>query len=181
MIRQERERVRVMREQMEARRLREIEEVMTQAAIKIQRVFRRKLEGKTMIMHFKDVMKKLMEAEKAKARLGEMLTHMQDETLRYWHSYIAKHVDKVVKIQAFYRGRIVRKEFGNILRRKKLLTKIMKTLVDRNQDKMAIACKAFRSLLYDSNGKKIVLKPKKSTGKNKYGTKKPDDKRGSNN
>jgi hypothetical protein len=49
-----------------------------------------------MIMHIKDVMKRLVEAEKAKARLGEMLNNMQDETERYWHKYIAKNVDKVV-------------------------------------------------------------------------------------
>jgi len=97
-IEQERERVRRMREQMEARKVREIEARMEGAATRIQRAYRRKKEGKSMIMHIKDVMKKLIEAEKAKARLGEMLTNMQDETLRYWHSYLSKNVDKIVKL-----------------------------------------------------------------------------------
>jgi len=87
------------------------------AATKIQRAFRRKLAGQSMILHLKDVMKKLVEAEKAKARLGEVLVHMQDETERYWHSYIAKNVEKVVKVQAWVRGWRVRKMFGKIIRR----------------------------------------------------------------
>ena len=97
-IEQERERVRRMREQMEARKVREIEARMEGAATRIQRAYRRKKDGKSMIMHIKDVMKKLIEAEKEKARLGEMLTNMQDETLRYWHSYLSKNVDKIVKL-----------------------------------------------------------------------------------
>jgi len=97
-IEQERERVRGMREQMEARKVREIEARMEGAATRIQRAYRRKKDGKSMIMHIKDVMKKLLEAERAKARLGEMLTNMQDETLRYWHSYLSKNVDKIVKL-----------------------------------------------------------------------------------
>jgi hypothetical protein len=97
-IEQERERVRRMRDQMEARKVREIEARMEGAATRIQRAYRRKKDGKSMIMHIKDVMKKLIEAEKAKARLGEMLTDMQDETLRYWHSYLSKNVDKIVKL-----------------------------------------------------------------------------------
>jgi hypothetical protein len=74
-----------MREQMETRRRQEVDERMQKAAVKIQRAYRRKKEGKSMILHIKDVMKKLMEAEKAKARLGEVLNNMQDETERYWH------------------------------------------------------------------------------------------------
>jgi len=70
---------------METRRRQEVDERMQKAAVKIQRAYRRKKEGKSMILHIKDVMKKLMEAEKAKARLGEVLNNMQDETERYWH------------------------------------------------------------------------------------------------
>ncbi len=70
---------------MEMRRRQEVDERMQKAAVKIQRAYRRKKEGKSMILHIKDVMKKLMEAEKAKARLGEVLNNMQDETERYWH------------------------------------------------------------------------------------------------
>lgn len=57
---------------------------MHRAATKIQQAYRRKKDGRTMILHIKDVMKKLLEAEKAKARLGEVLHNMQDETERYW-------------------------------------------------------------------------------------------------
>jgi hypothetical protein len=46
-----------------------------------------------MIMHIKDVMKKLVEQEKARAKLDMMISHMQDETQRYWHSYISKKVE----------------------------------------------------------------------------------------
>lgn len=80
-----------MKRQMEENRAREIEEMMAQAAVKIQRAFRRKKEGRTMILHIKDVMKKLMEAEKAKARLTDMISNMQDETMRYFHSYLIKN------------------------------------------------------------------------------------------
>ena len=135
-----------------------------------------------MIMHMKDVMKKLMEAEKAKARLGEMLTNMQDETLRYWRSYLSKNVDKIVKLQAYFRGRIVQKHFGKLLRRGKILTKIVKRLVEFNHTRMAAGLGTFRSLVYDKDGKKINVKNKKGAGsKNKNGSKKPDEKRTSNN
>lgn len=46
-----------------------------------------------MIMHIKDVMKKLVEQEKAKAKLGIMISHMQDETYKYWQSYLSKNLD----------------------------------------------------------------------------------------
>ena len=80
-----------MKKQMEENRAREIDEMMAQAAIKIQRAYRRKKEGRTMILHIKDVMKKLIEAEKAKARLSDMISNMQDETMRYFHSYLIKN------------------------------------------------------------------------------------------
>lgn len=80
-----------MKRQMEENRAREIDEMMAQAAIKIQRAYRRKKEGRTMILHIKDVMKKLIEAEKAKARLSDMISNMQDETMRYFHSYLIKN------------------------------------------------------------------------------------------
>ncbi len=80
-----------MKKQMEDNRTREIDEIMEKAAIKIQRAYRRKKEGRTMILHIKDVMKKLMEAEKAKARLSDMITNMQDETMKYFHSYLVKN------------------------------------------------------------------------------------------
>jgi hypothetical protein len=155
---------------------------MNAAATKIQRAFRRKLEGRTMIMHIKDVMKRLVEAEKAKARLGEMLVNMHDETERCWHKYIAKNVEKVVKIQAYVRGRRIRKHFGKIIRRGQVLTKIVKKLVEENHLRMGKGFLAFRSLVYDKDGKKINIKAKKGAGgKNKHGYKKPEDKRTSNN
>jgi len=86
-----------------------------------------------------------------------------------------------VKIQAFYRGRIIRKHFGKILRRGQVLTKIVKRLVDHNHVRMGDGFRAFRSLVYDKDGKKINLKSKKGTGnKNKYGHKRPEDKKPSN-
>lgn len=41
--------------------------------------------------HIKDVMKKLMEAEKAKMRLIDMITNMQEETLKFYHGYLEKN------------------------------------------------------------------------------------------
>jgi hypothetical protein len=47
---------------------------------------------------------------------------------------------------------------------------------------MAAGFGAFRSLVYDKDGKKINVKNKKGAGsKNKHGSKKPDEKRTSNN
>jgi hypothetical protein len=59
------------------------------------------------------------------------------------------------------------------------MTKIVKRLVDRNQEKMGSGFSGFRGLLYDKDGKKINVK-KKGTGGKKNGTKKPEDKRTSN-
>ena len=44
-------------------------------------------------MNFKDVMKKLMEAEKAKERLNEILDNMQVETVKYFHGFLNKNID----------------------------------------------------------------------------------------
>lgn len=66
---------------------------MDEAATKIQRMFRRRKEGKGMILHLKDLMKRLVEAEKAKVRLNDMLSCMQDETTKYWFSYLNKNID----------------------------------------------------------------------------------------
>jgi hypothetical protein len=63
------------------------------AATKIQRAYRRKKEGKSMIMNIQDVMKKLVEAEKAKGRLGDILESMREETLKYYHNFLLKHED----------------------------------------------------------------------------------------
>ena len=82
-----------MKDAMEKKRWLDLDARMNEAATKIQRAFRRKKEGKSMIMHIKDVMKKLMEAEKAKSKLVDMLSVMQDETMRFWHSYLAKNVE----------------------------------------------------------------------------------------
>ena len=135
-----------------------------------------------MIMHLKDVMKRLVEAEKAKARLGEVLGKMQDETERYWHGYISKNVEKVVKVQAWVRGWRDRKLFGKVIRRGQVLTKKVKKLIEVNHEKMGKGFAAFRSLVYDKDGKKINIKAKKGAGsKSKHGYKKPEDKRTSNN
>ncbi len=66
---------------------------MNAAATKIQRAYRRKKEGKSMIMNIQDVMKKLVEAEKAKGRLGDILESMREETLKYYHNFLLKHED----------------------------------------------------------------------------------------
>ena len=66
---------------------------MNAAATKIQRAYRRKKEGKSMIMNIQNVMKKLVEAEKAKGRLGDILESMREETLKYYHNFLLKHED----------------------------------------------------------------------------------------
>jgi hypothetical protein len=78
---------------MEDKKRREIDNKMEEAATKIQRMFRRRKEGKGMILHLKDLMKRLVEAEKAKMRLNDMLSCMQDETTKYWFSYLNKNID----------------------------------------------------------------------------------------
>jgi hypothetical protein len=78
---------------MEEKKRREIDNKMEEAATKIQRMFRRRKEGKGMIMHLKDLMKRLVEAEKAKMRLNDTLSCMQDETTKYWFSYLNKNID----------------------------------------------------------------------------------------
>jgi hypothetical protein len=78
---------------MEENKRKEIDDRMENAATKIQRAFRRKREGKSMIVHIKDLMKRLMEAEKAKVKLFDTLSSMQDETTKYWFSYLNKNID----------------------------------------------------------------------------------------
>lgn len=78
---------------MEEKKRREIDNRMEEAAMKIQRMFRRRKEGRGMIMHLKDLMKRLVEAERAKMRLNDMLSCMQDETMKYWFSYLNKNID----------------------------------------------------------------------------------------
>jgi|LauGreDrversion4_2_1035121.scaffolds.fasta_scaffold615878_2 hypothetical protein len=78
---------------MEEKKRLEIDNKMEEAATKIQRMFRRRKEGKGMILHLKDLMKRLVEAEKAKMRLNDMLSCMQDETTKYWFSYLNKNID----------------------------------------------------------------------------------------
>jgi|LauGreDrversion4_2_1035121.scaffolds.fasta_scaffold1098373_1 hypothetical protein len=73
---------------------------MDEAARKIQGAFRRKRDGKTSLLNFKDVMKKLMEAEKAKERLNEILDNMQVETVKYFHGFLNKNID--VRILLFW-------------------------------------------------------------------------------
>lgn len=46
-----------------------------------------------MMLHIKDVMKRLIEAERAKVRLTDILQNMQDETTKYWYNYIIKNMD----------------------------------------------------------------------------------------
>jgi beta-glucosidase-like glycosyl hydrolase len=92
-IKQERERITRLKIQMEENKRKEIDQRMEEAATKIQRAFRRRREGKTMILHIKDLMKRLMEAEKAKVKLFDTLTSMQDETMKYWFSYLAKNIE----------------------------------------------------------------------------------------
>jgi len=46
-----------------------------------------------MMLHIKDVMKRLIEAERAKVRLIDILQNMQDETTKYWYNYIIKNMD----------------------------------------------------------------------------------------
>ena len=46
-----------------------------------------------MILHIKDLMKMMMEAEKAKVKLSDTLTSMQDETMKYWFSYLTKNIE----------------------------------------------------------------------------------------
>ena len=92
-IKQERERITRLKIQMEDSKRKEIDQRMEEAATKIQRAFRRRREGKTMILHIKDLMKRLMEAEKAKVKLFDTLTSMQDETMKYWFSYLAKNIE----------------------------------------------------------------------------------------
>lgn len=38
-------------------------------------------------------MKKLLEEERAKARLSDILESMREETLKYYHNFLIKHVD----------------------------------------------------------------------------------------
>ena len=90
---QERERISRLKSQMEEKKRREIDTRMEEAATKIQRMFRRRKEGKGMILHLKDLMKRLVEAEKAKMRLNDTLSCMQDETMKYWYSYLNKNID----------------------------------------------------------------------------------------
>lgn len=78
---------------MEEKKRREIDNKMEEAAFKIQRMFRRRKEGKDMILNLKDLMKRMAEAEKAKMRLNDMLSCMQDETTKYWFSYLNKNID----------------------------------------------------------------------------------------
>ena len=68
-IEQEKERLEAIKREVENRKKKDIDDRLNEAATRIQRAYRRKKEGKSMIMHIKDVMKKLMEAEKAKVRL----------------------------------------------------------------------------------------------------------------
>jgi hypothetical protein len=77
---------------------------------------------------------------------------------------------------------MVRNSFGKVLKRKKALTKIVKRLIEENHIRQGEGFSAFKGLLYDKDGKKINIKNKKGAGgKNKHGSKKPEDKKTSNN
>lgn len=46
-----------------------------------------------MLTHLKDVMKKLMEAERVKIKLFDTLETMQEETLKFYHNYLLRNID----------------------------------------------------------------------------------------
>jgi len=46
-----------------------------------------------MMTSMMDVIRKLLEQEKAKLRLGDMISSMQQETHRYFHNYLEKNID----------------------------------------------------------------------------------------
>ena len=92
-IQQERARIDRLKVQMEEKKRKQVNDKLEQAAIKIQRVFRRKREGKTMILHIKDLMKRLLEEERARVKLNDTIVSMQDETAKYWFSYLQKNID----------------------------------------------------------------------------------------
>ena len=44
-------------------------------------------------MHLKDVMKKLIEQEKAKLKLADVINNMKDETDRFFYAYLLKNIE----------------------------------------------------------------------------------------
>ncbi|TNV81832.1 hypothetical protein FGO68_gene4282 [Halteria grandinella] len=155
-----------MQQALEERRRKQIDIKMNEAAKKIQNAYRRKKDGKSMLTHLKDVMKRLQEAEKAKIRLFDTLENMQEETHRYYHNYLMKNIDKIIFLQSFVRGRIVRREFQELLRRQQLVNRIA-----TRADKLYVdlfkkfGMQMFKDLLFDAKGNKIPAKPKKQAGK----------------
>ena len=65
---------------------------MNDAATKIQRAFKKRVEGRSLMVHLKDLMKKLMEGEKAKGRLTEVLVSMEEETGKYFKQFLIKNM-----------------------------------------------------------------------------------------
>ena len=123
---------------------------MNEAATKIQRAFRRKKEGKSTLLNFKDVMKKLIEAEKAKERLQDVLQTMRDETLRYYYNFLLKHEAKIVRIQAFYRGRLARKRMRGWIEVMRAVSRVGR-LADARWRRLFSekGFQAFKATLYD--------------------------------
>ncbi len=131
-------------------------------------------------------MKKLVEAEKAKLRLADVINNMKDETDKYFYAYLIKNKEvricdilsgdqKIVKLQAFIRGRLTKIKLSERMRMFQLTNKIGKKAEDRyNKIYKEMGIELFKRLLYDKNGNKIPLKSKKTNTSKKTVVKKPE-------
>jgi hypothetical protein len=132
---EEKERIEKFKEILADRKRKQMETHLHEAATKIQRAFRRKLEGRTLMQNLRDVIKRLMEAEKAKIKLFDTLETMQEEMSRFYNNYLMKNIDvrfiQVIDIflenyfaAIFLQRQIGWKIYGETLRRLHLVNKI---------------------------------------------------------